>query len=158
AKGIAPPAEEMLPAAEVSPSGDLFPSPPPVSSPGEPAYTPDRLVVARKAEAAKAEVEHARYHTISLVSSLDDWIAEARREGALAVTLGTSSPDPMQAEIVGIAMALRPNEACYVPLGHRAADDLLAEGGLAEGQIPAAEVLSRLGPLLEDSGVLKIGH
>src|SRR5262249_2233254 len=29
AKGIAPPAEEMLPAAEVSPSGDLFPSPPP---------------------------------------------------------------------------------------------------------------------------------
>src|SRR5262249_37421414 len=90
--------------------------------------------------------------------SLDDWIAAARREGALAVTLRTSSPDPMQAEIVGIAMALRPNEACYVPLGHRAADDLLAEGGLAEGQIPAAEVLSRLGPLLDDSGVRKIGH
>src|SRR5262245_54947093 len=117
AKGIAAPAEELLPAAEAPPpSGDLFPRPPPVSSPGEPTFTPDSLVVARKAEAAKAEVEHARYHTISLVSSLDDWIAGARREGALAVTLRTSSPDPMQAEIVGIAMALRPNEACYVPL------------------------------------------
>jgi DNA polymerase-1 len=76
----------------------------------------------------------------------------------MALTLRTSSPDPMQAEIVGIAMALRLNQACYLPLAHRAADDLLAEGGLASGQIPAGEALARLKDLLEDSSVLKVGH
>jgi DNA polymerase I len=120
--------------------------------------TPDMLVAARRTEAAGLEVERARYHTISLASALDDWIAEATREGRVAITLRTSSPDPMQAEIIGIAMALRANEACYVPLGHRASDDLLAEGGLAAGQIPADEALSRLGPLIENPGVLKLGH
>jgi DNA polymerase-1 len=170
-KGIAAPEEEVLePETEIAraETGDLFaperPAPPaarPAS--GAPAtrdaaMTPDMLVAARRAEAAGLEVERARYHTISLISALDDWIAEAAREGRVAMSLRTSSPDPMQAEIVGIAMALRPNEACYVPLGHRASDDLLAEGGLASGQIPADEALSRLGPLLENSGVVKLGH
>jgi DNA polymerase I len=160
AKGIAAPAEEVLePEAEVQPpQTDLFPSPRPAAAPPDASLTPEALVVARKAEAAGAEVQHARYHTISLVSALDDWIAEARRAGVVTLTLRTSSPDPMQAEIVGIAMALRTNEACYVPLGHRASDDLLAEGGLAAGQIPASEALARLKPLLEDASALKIGH
>jgi DNA polymerase I len=172
-KGIAAPDEEMLePETEIerAPPGDLFPTRPPrpVPRPAAPtrerpavreaALGPKALVAARKAEAAAAEVEHARHHTISLISALDDWIAEARREGAVAITLRTSSPDPMRAEIIGIAMALRANQACYVPLGHRASDDLLAEGGFAAGQIPAGEALSRLKPLLEDEGVVKIGH
>jgi DNA polymerase-1 len=160
AKGITAPEEEILERpAEVRPvpAGDLFAAPRAPAS-DEAWLTPASLVAARRTEAAGAEVEHARYHTISLVSSLDDWIVEARREGVMAMTLRTSSPDPMQAEIVGIAMALTPNRACYLPLGHRAADDLLTEGGLASGQIPADEALSRLKPLLEDRGVLKIGH
>jgi DNA polymerase-1 len=161
AKGIAPPAEEILqPDAEVrqAQTGDLFAPPRAAAAPGEALLTPEALVGARKAAAVGAEVQHARYHTITLISALDDWIADATREGLVAMTLRTSSPDPMQAEIVGIAMALRPNEACYVPLGHRASDDLLAEGGLAAGQIPASEALTRLKPLLEDAGVLKVGH
>ncbi|HKF99226.1 MAG TPA: DNA polymerase I [Xanthobacteraceae bacterium] len=167
AKGIAAPEEEILePEAEIehARTGDLFPAPPPpprpspAPSPGEALLLPEALVATRRAEAANAEVAHARYHVISLISGLDDWIAEARREGLLAMTLRTSSPDPMQAEIIGIAMAITPNHACYLPLGHRAADDLLAEGGLADGQIPAAEALSRVKSLLEDTSVLKVGH
>ncbi len=166
-KGIAGPADEMLePEAEIerAETRDLFEAPRPPDArqkdggAREAQLSPDLLVAARRTEAASAEVAHARYHTIALVASLDDWIAEATRDGLVAVTLRTSSPDPMQAEVIGIAMALRPNEACYVPLGHRAADDLLAEGGLATGQIPAAEALSRLKPLLENASVLKLGH
>src|SRR5262249_29437417 len=162
AKGIAAPDEEMLAPEEESPpaAGDLSPNPrPPARAPaGEGALTPAALVAARKAEAEGDEVEHARYHTIDLVASLDDWIAQAKRDGIVAMTLRTSSPDPMQAEIIGVAMALEPNRACYIPLGHRASEDLLAEGGLAAGQIPAGEALSRLKTLFEDRGVLKIGH
>jgi DNA polymerase-1 len=160
AKGIGEPSEEMAGAAperEPGTTGELFPAPPP-PAPREAMLTPATLVAARRTEAASAEVEHARYHTLSLLASLDDWIAQARREGIMALTLRTSSPDPMQAEIVGIAMALRLNQACYLPLAHRAADDLLAEGGLASGQIPAGEALARLKDLLEDSSVLKVGH
>jgi len=180
AKGIAAPDAEMLePEAEIEPAEpapraerappaarsqtDLFPDLQPVAAPRrtsvqEEAFTPDMLATGRKAEIMAAEMQHARYHTIALVSALDDWIADARRQGFVALTLRASSPDPMQAEIVGIAMALRANQACYVPLGHRASGDLLAESGLAAGQIPAEEALSRLKRLLEDPGVLKIGH
>src|SRR5262249_25153102 len=43
-------------------------------------------------------------------------------------------------------------------LSHRAAHDLLAGGGLVPGQIPEREALVRLKTVLEDPGVLKIGH
>ncbi len=162
AKGIAAPAEDMLePEAEVRRTqGDLFPAPRPERppDPSEADLTPDMLVAARRAEAANAEFAHSRYQTINLIASLDSWIAEATREGIVAVDLRMTSPDPMQAEISGFAFALRPNEASYLPLGHRSSDDLLAGGGLSPGQIQAAEALARLKPLLENPGILKVGH
>ena len=42
----------------------------------------------------------------------------------------------MQAEICGIALALEPGLACYVPLGHRAGDGDIFGGGLEKDQIP----------------------
>ena len=64
----------------------------------------------------------------------------------------------MQAEIIGISLATAPGKAAYIPLGHRnGATDLLGAGLLA-GQIPLAEALARLKPLLEDPSVLKIGQ
>ena len=133
---------------------------PPASSPTAPGRigTPSALALARQAAAKAAGFDPARYHTITMISVLDDWIAEASNRGVMALGIEATSADPMQADIVGIALALRTNEACYLPLGHRATDDLLAEGGLAPGQIPAAEALARLKPLLEDPSVLKIGH
>jgi DNA polymerase I len=140
----------------------LFPDPASPRDGGRPSHagelTPAALVIARRTEAASEEVEHSRYDTITLIAALDDWIKEATRAGVMAFGLRTTSPDPMQADIVGLALALKPNAAAYLPLGHRSADDLLAGGGLAEGQIPAAEALSRLKPLLENPGVLKVGH
>ena len=64
----------------------------------------------------------------------------------------------MIAEIVGISLALSPNEAAYIPLSHRAANDLLAGGGRAEGQIDERAALAKLKPLFENPGVLKVGH
>jgi DNA polymerase-1 len=122
------------------------------------ARDPNDLVTQRRAEIASAEIEHARYRTISQLGDLEDWIAHARHEGVLAFDLRTTSDDPMQADICGVSMAVRSNEACYLPLGHRSADDLLAGGGLVGGQVPAANALALLKPLLEDPGVLKIGH
>ena len=65
----------------------------------------------------------------------------------------------MQAEIVGVSLAVAPGEACYVPIGHRqGADDLFDGGGLTPGQFAEAEALALLKPLLEAPGVLKVGQ
>ncbi|HEY1884965.1 MAG TPA: DNA polymerase I, partial [Roseiarcus sp.] len=71
----------------------------------------------------------------------------------------TSSADPLQAELIGLSLAVRPGEACYIPIGHRTgADDLFEGGGLAPDQLAETEAIELLKPLLEARGVLKIGH
>ena len=77
----------------------------------------------------------------------------------MAVDAELSSIDPMRGELIGLSMAVRPGEACYIPIGHRVgADDLFGGGALVEGQIAEAEALALLKPLLEAPGVLKLGH
>ena len=70
-----------------------------------------------------------------------------------------TSIDPMQAEISGIALALAPNDACYIPLAHKQSGDGagLFDAGLAPDQIKAADALAALRPMLESAGILKIG-
>ncbi len=123
-----------------------------------PPLTPQAFAAARAVEAAAQPVDRSKYVTVGDPAMLDAWIAGAIDRGLVAVDLLTASPDPMIAEIIGISLALGPNEACYVPLSHRAGTDLLAGSGLVAGQIPAREALARLKPLLEDRGVLKVGH
>jgi DNA polymerase-1 len=66
----------------------------------------------------------------------------------------------MQATLCGFAIAIGPNEACYVPLAHRKSGDGdgLFGGGLAPDQLSEADALAILKPLLEDPGALKIGQ
>ena len=120
--------------------------------------TPTALVAARKAELAGAEITPSRYPTINMLSVLDTWIAQATRQGFVAIDLQTTSAEPMRADIIGFSFALRSNEAAYLPVAHRVSDDLLAEGGIASGQLPLKEVLARLKPMLADPAVRKIGH
>ena len=68
----------------------------------------------------------------------------------------------MQATLCGFSLALAPNEACYVPLAHRQGGDGgnggLFAGDIAPDQIRENAALAALKPLLEDRGVLKVGH
>jgi DNA polymerase-1 len=96
---------------------------------------------------------------VRTAAELSARIARAHEEGLVAVDAETTSLDPMQAELIGISIAVKPGEACYIPLGHRVgADDLFGGGVLAEGQIGETEAIALLKPLLESPGVLKIAH
>ncbi len=119
---------------------------------------PQALVNARLSDASSQKFDPAAYELIADPEALDRWIASAFDQGFVAVDLVTTSVDPMIAEIVGVSLALAPNKAGYIPLSHRASDDLLAQGGLAPGQIPARHALAQLKLILEHPGVLKIGH
>src|SRR6202020_2938446 len=93
------------------------------------------------------------------MAELETWIGRARDAGQFAFEAKASSEDPMRADVCGIALALKPNDACYVPLGHKQAGDGsgLFAAGLAPDQIKAADALAALRPVLESAGILKIG-
>ncbi|MDO5622110.1 MAG: DNA polymerase I [Paracoccus sp. (in: a-proteobacteria)] len=90
--------------------------------------------------------------------TLTTWIAAIREEGAVAIDTETTSLDEMQAELVGISLALGPNRAAYIPLGHVTGEGEGLFGGtsLAPDQMDRDTALAMLKPVLEDAATLKV--
>jgi len=106
----------------------------------------------------KLPIDHAAYETVTTLDALRHWIGSAYERGYIAVDTETDALDSMQAGLVGVSLALAPGKACYIPLAHKAAGGGLFGGEVVDGQIALAEAVTRLKPLLEDPGVLKIGQ
>jgi len=159
-------------------SGDLFADQSPTASPasgrgsappGKPGDRQDRsaslkgtpvsLATAREQAIRKIPFDRKRYQTIRSLDELNAWLARVHDVGQFTIEAMSDSIDPMQAEISGIALALAPNDACYVPLGHKQSGGGagLFDAGLAPDQIKPADALAALKPLLESAGILKIG-
>ncbi len=121
--------------------------------------TPISLANARAEAVRKLPFDRGKYQTIRSLEQLKAWISRVHDTGQIAVEAMSDSIDPMQAEISGIALALAPNDACYVPLGHKQSGGGagLFDAGLAPDQIRASDALAVLKPLLESAGILKIG-
>jgi DNA polymerase-1 len=121
--------------------------------------TPISLAAARAEAARKVAVDSNKYQTIRSVDELGAWIDRARDAGHFAIEAKADSIDPMQAQICGIALALGPNDACYVPLAHKQSGGGagLFDAGLVPDQIKTDDALEALRPLLESAGILKIG-
>ncbi|HHX88639.1 MAG TPA: DNA polymerase I [Paracoccus sp.] len=110
-------------------------------------------------EPAPPPVNHAAYTCIRDTGTLAQWIARIRELGHVAVDTETTSLNEMRAELVGISLALGPNDAAYIPLTHRSGSgDLFGASTLEAGQIPLDEALALLKPVLEDPAILKIGQ
>jgi DNA polymerase-1 len=148
----------------ISPAGGRASAPGAARGQGKPdksniVLTPQALAAARAEAARKTPVNRNKYQTIRTLAELNAWIARVHEVGHFAIEAKANSIDPMQAELCGIALALAPNDACYIPLSHKQSGDGagLFAAGLAPDQITAAEALDALRPLLESSGILKIG-
>jgi DNA polymerase I len=150
-------------------SGDLFASPaaPATPKPGADKQekaaslkgTPVSLAAARAEAARKLPVDRNKYQTIRTADELKAWIARVHEVGHVAFDAKADTIDPMQADICGIALALSPNDAGYVPLAHKQSGGGagLFDAGLAPDQIKAADAIAALRPILESAGILKIG-
>jgi DNA polymerase-1 len=121
--------------------------------------SPISLAEARAEAARKTPVDRAKYQTIRTLDQLRSFLGRAREQGRFAIEAKSSSIDPMQGELSGIALALAPNDACYVPLAHKQSGDGIGlfDAGLAPDQIRQGDALEVLRPLLESVGILKIG-
>jgi DNA polymerase-1 len=147
-------------------SGDLFAAP---AAPAKGADKGDKsaslkgapisLAAAREEALRKLPVDRAKYQTIKSLKELNAFIARIHDTGQVALEIKANSIDPMQADLCGIALALAPNEACYVPLAHKQSggDGGLFDAGLAPDQVKHADAIDALRPVLESAGVLKIG-
>ncbi len=120
--------------------------------------TPAAHAAERARSVRAAPFDHSHYETIQSEERLLDFVARATERGVVAVDTETTSLDPMQAELVGVSLAIAPNEACYIPLAHRGEGDGLFTEGLVEGQLEIRTALALLKPLLEDRSVLKVAQ
>ncbi|MGV1826322.1 DNA polymerase I [Agrobacterium vitis] len=131
--------------------------------------TPADLAAARQSGFGGQPIDRSTYVTIRDLPTLEGWIASAREAGFVAFDTETTSLDPMQADLVGVSLAVQDNaaspggstiRAAYVPLGHKTGrDDLFSDGlKLAENQIPMDAALAALKDLLEDPSVLKVAQ
>ena len=121
--------------------------------------TPRTLATARAEAARRTPVDRNAYQTVRSLDQLQGLIERIHDTGHFAFEVKATSIDPMQAELCGMALALGPNDACYIPLGHKQSGDAagLFAAGLVPEQIQASDALDALRPLLESAGLLKIG-
>lgn len=97
----------------------------------------------------KPDVE-SNYHTIRTKNELDELIEVMKKAPYISFDTETTSLDYMNAELVGVSIALKPNEAFYIPINHN------YEG--VEKQLEEHFVLEALKPFLESDEIPKIGH
>ena len=131
----------------------------------------DGRVEARAAPTTSAEIrpigapaEHGphvfdldAYECVQDLASLDRWIDRAFEAGVIGFDTETDALSATHANLCGLSIAIGPNLACYVPLGH-CADDGLQLSGNQLTQIDCGEAIARLKRLLESPAVLKVGQ
>jgi len=113
------------------------------------------------AQPAEDPIDRSKYICIRDFEELEEWITRATKQGYVAVDTETDSLDSIAANLVGVSLALAPNEACYIPLAHvdpDNADDGDMFGADPPRQIRMQDALRALKPMLEDPAVLKIGQ
>jgi DNA polymerase I len=115
-------------------------------------------VAEMQAHLKKIPVKHAEYITVQDEKLLAEWIDQAMDQAFVCIDTETNSLDAMQANLVGVSLALSPGKACYIPLAHKGQGDGLFDGGEISGQIKMARALEMLKPLFEAPHVIKIGQ
>ncbi|MCD6288115.1 MAG: DNA polymerase I, partial [Candidatus Hydrogenedentes bacterium] len=104
------------------------------------------------------------YRIVQSRSELAELVDAMRSSAGFAVDTETTSIDPMTASLVGISVAIDPGSAYYIPVGHRPESlTIPAEEGELFGktiaeQIPMAEVIDAVRPVLEDPEIGKTGQ
>jgi DNA polymerase-1 len=114
------------------------------------ARLPERIGAAAPPRVSRVAVEE-RYRALFDADSLRAFVAEARRRSSVVVACQGSDENPHRARLCGVAMALGPGDAVYVPLAHQPALD-------GPQLLPLAEALDLLRPLFEDEFVSKVAH
>jgi DNA polymerase-1 len=109
-----------------------------------PSYTPQGAV-----DVPPAPRPEQRYATIATPDALRALVAQLKSAHAFAFDATTDTSNRMRAELIGLAFAIDPGVASYVPFGHNYPG--------APDQLTREQVLAEVKPLLEDERRAKVG-
>jgi len=90
------------------------------------------------------------YRTVLTQKDLDKWLKKIDKADITAIDTETTSLNYMQAELVGISLAVKAGEAVYIPVAH--------DYPGAPDQLDRNDVLAALKSYLEDPDKKKVGH
>ena len=85
-------------------------------------------------------------------------VAAARRAGLFGLGVQASSPEPMRAALVGLALATGDGAPWYLPFAHRASGEMFERGAVRNLPEATDPRLAPLAELLADPAVAKAGH
>ncbi len=112
-------------------------------------YGEDNSIVSnfdtKKVKASKIDTK--LYKSILSEKDLDELINILISKPFISIDTETSSLNPLEADLVGISFSYDPNEAYYIPIGHKNIKGLNKE-----------LVLKKIKPLLEDPSIKKVGQ
>ncbi len=82
-----------------------------------------------------------------------------RQAPLVAIDTETSSPEPRDAELVGLSLAASPSQVWYLPFGHRPTGGELAAPSPVQNLPPLTDpVMAPIRAVLTDAAVAKAGH
>jgi DNA polymerase-1 len=134
----------------------------PAAPPKAPVVSVSYMGAAARAAAHPVEpvkIDHAAYVCVRDLETLKAWVDKATAKGLVAFDTETDALSSATAGLCGVSLAIAPGEACYIPISHsEKADGLAFEAPADIEQIPLADVIATLKPLLEDPAVLKVAQ
>jgi len=90
----------------------------------------------------------AHYECIDTPEALDALVRKLRGAKRIAIDTETTSTQPMWAELVGISVAWEPGRAAYIPV----------KAPLGSKTLEVRQIIEKLGSILADEKVAKVGH
>jgi DNA polymerase-1 len=90
------------------------------------------------------------YECILEENQLDNWVDKLKKSKYFAIDTETTSLNAMDAELVGISLAVEVDHAAYIPISHQYEN--------APNQLDMSLVFKKLLPILDDESIAKIGH
>lgn len=99
---------------------------------------------------AHALLESGAYEMVVTEEALARWIGLISQAQITCIDTETTALDPMQAQLVGISLAIQTEQAAYIPLAHAYSGD--------SPQLDRDKVLLALRPWLEDPNHHKVGQ
>ncbi len=103
--------------------------------------------VARRLLGSAAQVDTSAYRAVLTADQIDALVGALRAAGRFAVGVEAHGADPSTADVLGLAFCWGEQDAAYLPLRRRAAD-----------QLGPDEALARIAEVLADPAIGKTGH
>jgi DNA polymerase I len=100
------------------------------------------------------------YVVVDTIDGVRALAAELKAAGRFGFRLLPAGPSAMRAGIAGLAFAVSPRQARYVPLAEArgGSGDLFGDGDQPAARLSVQDALAALKAVLEDGGVRKAGH